>query len=87
MNNDYVMASFQVGACSFLCLSIYAIFRDRELKGVSVWMIGFFLLWTIFGTWNWFTLHQFWSYVTSVLMGILYTIWLALAVASKLQKP
>ncbi len=81
--NDIVMAGFQVGACFFLCLSIYTIFRDRELKGVSVWMISYFTAWTVFGTWNWYLLGMFWSYVTSVLMGVLYMIWLALAVATR----
>ena len=84
--NDYIMAAFQLGACFFLCLSIGAVFRDRQLKGVSVWMIAFFTVWTIFGTYNWYALEQFWSYVTSVLMGILYCIWLSLAIAAKREQ-
>jgi hypothetical protein len=84
--NDYIMAAFQAGACAFLCLSIYTIFRDRELKGVSVWMIGYFTVWTVFGTWNWYSLGMFWSYVTSVLMGILYLMWLALAIAARFEQ-
>jgi hypothetical protein len=83
--NDYIMALFQAGACAFLALSIFTIFRDRELKGVSVWMIGYFTMWTLFGTWNWYALGMFWSFVTSVLMGILYLIWLALAIAVKFE--
>lgn len=86
MNNDAVMATFQVGSCLFLCLSIFTIFRDRDLKGVSVWMIGYFTLWTVYGSWNWFHLNQHWSFVTSVTMGILYVIWLALAIAVKLEQ-
>lgn len=81
--NDIVMAGFQAGACLFLALNIVTIFRDRELKGVSIWMIGFFTIWTVFGTYNWYVLDQRWSYITSVAMGILYLIWLVLAIAAK----
>lgn len=84
--NDYIMAAFQLGATFFLCLNIRAIFRDRALKGVSTWMIGFFTIWTVFGSYNWFVLDQYWSFVTSVLMGIVYAIWLALAVAVKIEE-
>lgn len=83
--NDYIMALFQAGACAFLCLSIFTIFRDRELKGVSVWMIAYFTLWTIFGTWNWYVLNMPLSFGTSIMMGILYTIWLTLAIAVKFE--
>ena len=86
MNNDIVMATFQVGACFFLILSILTIFRDRDLKGVSVWMIGFFTLWTVYGSWNWYHLDQFWSFATSVTMGILYAIWLSLAIFTKIER-
>ena len=84
--NDIVMAAFQLGACFFLCLSIAAVFRDRQLKGVSVWMIGFFTTWTVFGSYNWFVLNQYWSFVTSTLMTILYLIWLAVACAAKAEQ-
>lgn len=80
--NDYIMAAFQLGACFFLVLSIGAVFRDRIIKGVSVWMIAFFTIWTVFGTYNWYVLNQYWSFVTSVLMGILYVIWLTIAIAA-----
>ena len=83
MNNDLIMAAFQVGSCLFLLLSIFTIFRDRELKGVSVWMIAYFTLWTMYGIFTWYALDQFWSYLTSIMMSILYVIWLALAIFVK----
>lgn len=88
MNNDLIMAAFQVGSCLFLLLSVLTIFQDRELKGVSVWMIGYFTVWTIYGIWNWYRLDQFWSYTTSIAMSILYVIWLSLAIYVKIiNKP
>lgn len=84
--NDYIMAAFQTGACFFLSLSIAAVYRDRVLKGVSIWMIAFFTVWTLFGTWNWYHLNQYWCYVSGVLMSIVYLIWLALAAAATLEE-
>jgi len=78
MTTDKIMAAFQLGACFFLCLSIRAIYHDGVLKGVSSWMIAYFTVWTLFGTYNWYKLDQTWSFVTSCLMAILYLIWLAL---------
>lgn len=84
--NDHITAAFQLGASFFLCVSIVAIYRDRVLKGVSVWMVAFFALWTVYGTYNWYVLDQHWSFVTSILMAILYVIWLALCVAATMEK-
>ena len=87
MTTDLVMAAFQLGACIFLLPSIIVLARDGELKGVSLWSIGYFTFWTIFSTWNWVKLEQPYSFGTSALMLLVYCVWFLLAVSAKRRQP
>jgi len=77
---DAITTFFQTGASIFLCLNILQLKRDRELRGVSIWTIAFFTVWSYWGIFLFYSLDLFWSMVSNAVMAVAYTVWLALAV-------
>src|SRR4029077_18168699 len=47
--NDYINAAFESMAGVFVFLSAWRVYKDREVRGVSAWMVVFMLTW---GLWN-----------------------------------
>ncbi len=75
MNADHVTALFELGATVMVCFNLYALYKDSQVKGVSIWTTVFFVLW---GVWNLFfypAYGLYWSYVAGALMLFANLIW------------
>ena len=83
MNVDYITSAFQAGAVLFLCANIIRLWKDGELKGISIWMMVYFTIWGYWGVFMWADLQQPWSMWTNVGIAVAYTIWLGLALFIK----
>lgn len=47
--NDLINAGFESMAGVFVFLSAWRVYKDKEVRGVSAWMVVFMLAW---GLWN-----------------------------------
>lgn len=78
MTPDMINGSFEAAGALMNCLSIRALMRDRQVKGVSPWPSVFFLSW---GLWNLIyypLLEQFWSTIAGAALALTTATWLVL---------
>jgi uncharacterized membrane protein YfcA len=52
---DLVNATFEISGCFFVSLSIFTLFKEKQVRGISVFMILFFTSW---GYWNLYYYHH-----------------------------
>lgn len=65
---DLVNAAFEFGGALAIGASVLRLVKDKQVHGVSLWMIGFFTSW---GLWNLFYyphLGQTWSFVAGIVV-------------------
>ena len=77
---DVVNATFEVGGAFAISASIVKLLHDREVKGVSWYMIAFFTSW---GAWNVFYyphLGQLWSFYAGIAVLATNVVYLTLLV-------
>jgi hypothetical protein len=74
---DAVVAVFEAISAVFICVSIRQLHKDKKVRGVSPWMVGFFGLW---GWWNtyWYLYidapYAWWAGWSVVLSNTFYTL-------------
>jgi hypothetical protein len=74
---DAVVALFEAVSAVFICVSIRQLHKDKKVRGVSPWMIGFFGAW---GWWNtyWYIFidapYAWWAGWSVVLSNTFYTL-------------
>ena len=74
--NDIINASFELIGGGMLLFNVFQAFKDKEIKGVHLAPVSFFLLW---GIWNLFyypSLSQFYSFYAGCFLTIINVIWL-----------
>lgn len=49
MSTDLINGLWELGGALLLCLNIRTLHRDKEVRGFSPWVLGFFTTW---GVWN-----------------------------------
>lgn len=77
---DLINGGFELAGAAFNCLSIRALLRDRQVKGVSPLPSLFFMSW---GLWNlvyYPSLGQWWSFWGGVALAATTATWLGLYV-------
>jgi membrane protein YdbS with pleckstrin-like domain len=80
VNPDLINAFFEFFAAIVASLNVRQILKDKEVKGVSVWPVIFFITW---GFWNLFYyphLDQLWSSIGAVAMLSVNILWLFLVI-------
>ena len=82
---DFITSLFQAGAVLFLLLNVRQLWRDKELKGISLWMILYFTLWGYWGIYMFWDLKQYWSMLTNIGIAGAYTVWIGLAAFYKVK--
>ena len=76
---DMINGLFELVGGLFYVINIRIILRDKEVKGISLWPVGFFISW---GLWNLFYypyLEQWYSFFGGIFMVGADMIWLGLA--------
>lgn len=75
---DIINGIFELGGSPLILLSIFKLLKDKRVKGVSKYHVGFFTSW---GLWNLFYyphLDQWASFIGGLFIVITNTIWLSL---------
>jgi len=60
---DFVNALFLLGATLFMGLNIIQLYKDKMVRGVSVWPFVYFLLWNLYSLYYLVHLNQLVSFV------------------------
>lgn len=75
---DLINAVFELGGAPIILLSICKILKDKKVKGISKYHVGFFSAW---GLWNLFYyphLEQWASFVGGLFIVLANSVWLGL---------
>ena len=81
--NDTINGSFEILGGVLNCFNIRQIVIDKQVKGISWPVVGFFTAW---GLWNLFyypSLHQYVSLVGALTLVVTNLIWLGLVLKYK----
>jgi len=76
MYADRINSVFEVSAGALLCLNVWRLYKDKQLRGVSALPVGLFVLW---GWWNLYfypAVGAWWSFGAGLLVVAVNTIWL-----------
>ena len=80
---DIVNGLFEIIGGFILFLNIMSLYRDKQIKGVSIAPVIFYSAW---GYWNLFyypSLNQWWSFIGGILVVIMNSIWVGMAIYYK----
>lgn len=83
---DMVNGVFEVLGGLCLCLNCWRIYKDRQVKGVSVWPVLFFTSW---GFWNLFfypSMGAWFSFYGGILIAIANVVWISLVIYYKVNR-
>ena len=76
---DLTNAVFELGGGLLIFLNCLKLYKDKEVKGISIGVVGFFTLW---GCWNLYYypfLNQWLSFAGGLLIVIANTLWVSMA--------
>ena len=79
MNIDIINGSFELCSGLFQIMNIYSLYKDKKVRGVSLYP---FILFTLWGVWNLYyypSLNQTFSFIGGIVIVISNIIWLSLA--------
>lgn len=77
---DAVNGAFEAGAAVALWRNCWLIWRDREVRGVSVASTAFFAAWGFWNLWYYRSLGQSFSWAAGMAVVLANTCWVSLAV-------
>ena len=76
--SDKINSGFELAGGFFLMLSIFQVLNDKTVAGVNPIHVGFFVLWGYWNLYYYRSIKQPWSFVASILITVMNTIWLGL---------
>lgn len=78
MNPDLVNALFEFFAAAVGLLNIRQLLKDKEVKGVSIWPVIFFITWGLWNLYYYPSLEQVWSSIGAFAMLGVNSVWLVI---------
>jgi uncharacterized membrane protein YfcA len=78
--NDFINCVFEFGGGILLIVNCFRLYKDKEIKGVSISVTAFFMAW---GYWNLYyypSLNQWWSFIGGILIVAANTVWVGMAI-------
>lgn len=78
MTPDHINGCFEFIGGVLLLLNCRRMYRDKEVKGMSIWPVMFFTSW---GYWNVFfypSLEQWWSFYGGLMVAVANTLWISM---------
>lgn len=77
MSGDFVNGLFEMGGSLLILLNIKALYRDKEIKGLSPLPLLFFTSWGLWNCWFYPTNGFMWSFVGGLMLALVNLAWLA----------
>ena len=82
--NDFINAGFESLAGIFVFLSAWRVYKDKQVRGVSLLMVIFMLSWGIWNLYYYPSLGQWLSFCAGAFLVLGNVCWLALVVRLRL---
>lgn len=76
--NDLINAGFESMAGVFVFLSAWRVHKDREVRGVSAWMVVFMLAWGLWNLYYYPSLGQWGSFYCGLSVAAANITWISL---------
>lgn len=80
MTLDMINGMFQLIGAMMLSINVYALYRDKEIKGIHWSSTVFFTCLGIFNLFYFPSLEQWWSFAGGIAIVVVNTIWLSMIV-------
>ena len=77
--NDLINGIFEIGGGLLIALNCLRLYKDKEVKGVSIAVVAFFTVW---GYWNLYyypSLNQWMSLAGGVIIVLANSVWVGMA--------
>lgn len=76
MTPDKINGTFELLGSVFIMLSIWKLYRDKLVRGISWWHVGFFSAWGYWNIYYYSSLDQWWSWSAGILLAFTNTAYL-----------
>lgn len=86
MNIDLITSLFQICAIIFQLDNIVKLYRDKDIKGVSLYIFILYTIWAVWNLYYYMILQQSLSFIIGIFTVIVNLIWISLAVYYKNNK-
>jgi hypothetical protein len=73
---DVINGCFLFTAAIVMALNVVKIYHDKEVRGISMFQITHFLLWSYWGCFFYAYIGAWWSLYSNTAISIIDTIWL-----------
>ena len=77
---DFINAVFMAGGFWMSLINCRRIYIDKEVEGVSIWPMIYYVVWGIFGLLYLYILHQYISSIIEIFLIISYIAWVWMAI-------
>lgn len=77
---DVVNGSFELFASGFVSVSIFKLYKEKLVRGVSCWTTGFFACWGVWNLYYYPYLEQWFSFICGVSVVLANAMWLFMLV-------
>lgn len=86
MNPDLINGSFEFLAGIMNWINVYRIYKDKQVKGYSTWVFGFFASWGIWNLYYYPHLDQWISFYGGISITLSNMAWIACAIYYGVKK-
>lgn len=76
--NDIINAMFELLAGFFVALHCLKLFKDKQVRGASIWATSFFTLWGFWNIYYYPSLDQWWSMFGGIAVVTMNIVWVGL---------
>lgn len=80
MSNDFVNGLFEFISALFLTLNVRRLYKDKEVKGVSIITSTFFFLWGIWNLYFYPKNHLQYSFIGGLFIVLVNSIWVGMMI-------
>lgn len=78
--NDAVNGIFESFGGILCWFNVFKLFKDKEIKGISIWVSIFFCIWGFWNLYYYPSLQQWWSFWGGILLVSGNSFWVILAI-------
>jgi len=84
--NDLINGIFEIAGGVFLMANCFKLHKDKQVKGVSISVTGFFSAWGFWNLYYYPSLDQWVSFIGGILLVAANTIWVSMAIYYSIMK-
>jgi hypothetical protein len=87
MINDLITSAFELVGLACITADCRAVYRDKAVRGVSIWSRGVYGSWAVWNFVLFTSLQMPWAALVAAVSVVVYIVWLVLAVRYTYARP